>query len=215
MVGRVNGSINISNCYNSAEIYNEQRNANVCIGGMVGRVWQTSANCIIINSYNNSNISIEEGSYSTNVGGLLGEIRAVNADIINCYNIGNIINGNYVSGICGLIFAPSGTSPILNIKNTYNTGSVSGKNTRGIMIIYNSPITVNAENIYLLDTVSDVGISNLDTANPVEISVDILSEEEMKREEFVNELNTNLSSIDTEYDLRNWKYVSGSYPVFE
>ena len=215
LVGRVHGSISINNSYNNAEIYNEQRTNDACIGGLVGKVWKTSPNCTITNSYNNSNISIEEGSYSTNVGGLLGETRAVNTDIINCYNIGNIINGNYVSGICGVTYAPSGTTPIININNTYNTGSVSGENTRGIMIIYNSPITVNGENVYFLDSVSDVGISNLDTANPVEISVDILSEEEMKREEFVNELNTNLSSIDTEYDLRNWKYVSGSYPVFE
>ena len=81
--------------------------------------------------------------------------------------------------------------------------------------MYNSPITVNAENVYLLDTASDVGISNLDTSNPIEIPVESLSEENMKSEEFVNELNTNLSSMDTEYDLRKWKYVSGSYPVFE
>ena len=160
---------------------------------------------LVMHSYNNGDIIIEEGSFNTNVGGLLGEARAVNSSIYNSYNLGNISNGTYVSGICGVTYAPSGTTPIININNTYNTGSVSGKNTRGIMIIAddNSPITVNAENVYLLDTVSDVGISNLDTANPVEISVDILSEEEMKREEFVNELNANLSSIDTEYDLRN------------
>ena len=215
LIGRVNGRISINNCYNNAEIYNGQRVHNVCIGGLIGRVWQTSPSCLVVNSYNMSSISVEDGECSTNVGGILGEARAINTNIYNSYNLGDILNGNYVSGICGVIFAPSGTSPIINIKNTYNTGNVSGQNTRGIMIMYNSPITVNAENVYLLDTVSDVGISNLDTANPIEIPVESLSEENMKSEEFVNELNTNLSNIDTEYDLRKWKHVSGSYPVFE
>ena len=216
LVARAYGDISINNSYNNAEIYNEKRTTSgVCIGGLIGLIMETSPNCVVTNSYNNSNINIEEGDFSTNVGGLLGGTRAINAYIINCYNIGNISNGAYVSGICGAIYAPSGTSPILNIKNTYNIGSVSGKNTRGIMIISNLPTTVNAEKVYLLDTVSDVGISNLDTANPIEIPVESLSEENMKSEEFVNELNTNLSSIDTEYDLSKWKYVNGSYPVFE
>lgn len=215
LIGVICDDIIIINSYNNAEIYNEQRTSNVHIGGLIGWVYNSVMNCTIINSYNNSNIIIEEGNHTTNVGGLTGEIRAINTNIYNSYNIGNISNGTYVSGICGTAYAVAGTSPIINIKNTCNTGSVSGQNTRGIMIIYNSPITVNTEKVYLLDTVSDIGISNLDTANPVEIPVDMLSEEEMKREEFVNELNANLSSIDTEYGLRNWKYVSGSYPVFE
>ena len=217
LIGRVYGSISINNCYNNAEIYNEQRTNDSCIGGVVGRIMETSPNCSVINSYNVSRINVENGEGSTNVGGIIGEVRAINTNIINSYNLGNILNGNYVAGICGVAYAPAGTSPIINIKNTYNTGGLSGQNIRGIMIIAddNSPITVNAENVYLLDTVSDVGISNLDASNPIEIPVESLSEENMKSEEFVNELNTNLSSIDMEYDLRRWKYVNGSYPVFE
>ena len=215
LVGIVYGSININNSYNNAEIYNEKRTGHSYIGGLIGQVKETSPNCIITNSYNNSDISVEKGEYNTSVGGLIGQAKSINTSVLNCYNIGNLSNGTFVSGICGNSYAATGTSPIINIKNTYNTGNVSGQNTRGIMIMYNSPITVNAENVYLLDTVSDVGISNLDTANPIEIPVESLSEENMKSEEFVNELNTNLSSIDTEYDLSKWKYVNGSYPVFE
>ena len=215
LIARVYGNINVINCYNNGEIYNEQRTGSSYIGGLIGWVWETSSDFTIINSYNNSNITAEEGEANVCIGGLIGQTRAKCTNILNSYNIGNISYGNYVSGICGSVYAPSGISPIINIKNTYNTGIVSGQNTRGIMVMYNSPITVNAENVYLLDTVSDVGISNLDTSNPIEIPVESLSEENMKSEEFVDELNSNLSSIDTEYDLRRWKYVSGSYPVFE
>ena len=215
LIGRFYGNVNISNSYNNGEIYNDQRTKYSCIGGIIGRVIQLSSNCTIVNSYNNSNIIIEEGDYGTYVGGLIGETRAINTNILNSYNLGNISNGTYVSGICGAVYSPSNPSTVININNCYNVGSVSGVNTRGIMLIYNSPITVNVKNVYLLDTVSDVGISNLDTENPLEIPVNMLSEDEMKREDFVNELNSNLLSIDTEYNLRNWKYVSDNYPIFE
>ena len=217
LIGVICDDIIISDSYNNAEIYNGQRTANSYIGGLVGRVYSSLTNCTLINSYNTGNINIEEGKYNTRVGGLIGETRTTNTNIYNSYNIGNISNGTYVSGICGQAYATDGIASIVNIKNIYSVGNISGQNTRGIMIIAddNSHITVNAENVYLLDTVSDVGISNLDASNPIEIPVESLSEENMKSEEFVNELNTNLSSIDMEYDLRRWKYVSGSYPVFE
>ena len=215
LVGVLYFKLLIDNCYNSGEIYSAERKNNIYIGGLSALIQKDSIECTLINSYNTGNINIEEGKYNTSAGGLIGETRTTNTNIYNSYNTGNISNGTYVSGICGQAYATDGIASIVNIKNIYSVGNISGQNTRGIMIMYNSPITVNAENVYLLNTASDVGISNLDTSNPIEIPVESLSEENMKSEEFVNELNTNLSSIDTEYDLRKWKYVNGSYPVFE
>ena len=43
----------------------------------------------------------------------------------------------------------------------------------------------------------------------------ILSEEQMRASSFVDELNSNLLNIETQYNLRKWKYVEGDYPVFE
>lgn len=43
----------------------------------------------------------------------------------------------------------------------------------------------------------------------------ILSEEQMRASSFVDELNSNLLNIETQYNLRKWKYVEGDYPIFE
>lgn len=105
------------------------------------------------------------------------------------------------------------------MNNCYNIGEVLGQNTAGITRISNSRVTANIDNVYYLNSISNVGVLDLsketDVQNPVYDTATSLDEQRMKSQTFVDELNKNLLDINTQYNLRKWRYVEGSYPEFE
>ena len=92
------------------------------VGAIAGYLYNGSK---ALNCYNKSNLKV--GSYS---GGLFGQL-AINCDIENCYNIGNINISNdsgYTGGIVGNINLNS------SVKKCYNKGNV-GENINSTFIL--------------------------------------------------------------------------------
>lgn len=129
------GSVNISDCYSSGNVYNSEGSN---VGGLVGRFWKGT----IQRSYSASELvtglsivgglvgySEGEGSVSQcfsvsdvnsigdDAGGLVG---LNNGTVTNCYARGSVIGADYVGGFAG----ENATNG--NISKCYSTGSVSG-----------------------------------------------------------------------------------------
>ena len=120
VVGSTNstsGSIIIGNCYNTRSIIG----SGYCVGGIVGAA---SSNTTITNCYNIGGVKGSDGY----VGGVAGS-AASNTVIINCYNTGAVTGaGDYFGGIVGRVYASSGTTATITIRNCYNTGEVVSGN---------------------------------------------------------------------------------------
>ena len=120
MVGRVERTATITNCYNTGSVSGTSG-----VGGIVGYLKGTAT---ITNCYNTGSVS--GGWY---VGGIVGYVydfydAGATTTITNCYNTGSV-SGNSgsssASGIGGIVGYLQGTA---TITNCYNTGSVSGSN---------------------------------------------------------------------------------------
>lgn len=68
---------------------------------------------------------------------------------------------------------------------------------------------IDIKNAYYLKVDNLVGIQNSKTDESTS-----LTEEYMKSEEFAKELNNNISNINMNISLNNWKYSNDNYPTF-
>lgn len=202
------GTLTINNSYNSGEIQVANADATSYLGGIVGRTQQPIEKCIISNSYNISNIYAEKQNKNIATGGILGGNTSDNATIINCYNIGNL-NGDYTAGIVGLSAGTADENSYMQIINSYNSGTIVGRKYAGGIARESSYTKIDVKNAYYLKVDNLVGIQNSKTDESTS-----LTEEYMKSEEFAKELNNNLSSIDMNINLNNWKYSNDNYPAF-
>ena len=137
IVGRVDGTATITNCYNMGSV-----SSSGTAGGIVGDLQATAT---ITNCYNTGSVS---GS-DNHVGGIVGYFfRTVT--ITNCYNTGSVSGSSNVGGIFGGV----GSNSTATITNCYNTGSVSstGSSVGGIVgRVYG---TATITNCYYLKTSS-------------------------------------------------------------
>ncbi len=202
------GTLTINNSYNSGEIQVANADATSYLGGIVGRTQQPIEKCIISNSYNISNIYAEKQNKNIATGGILGGNTSDNATIINCYNIGNL-NGDSTAGIVGLSAGTADENSYMQIINSYNSGTIVGRKYAGGIARESSYTKIDVKNAYYLKVDNLVGIQNSKTDESTS-----LTEEYMKSEEFAKELNNNLSSIDMNINLNNWKYSNDNYPAF-
>ena len=208
----VNGNITINNCYNEGNIDVTNRSSIGGAAGIIARIQEDCGNVNIINCSNISNIITKKETVMMIVGGILAECQNENTTIVNCYNIGNL-EGDYVSGIIGRISEMENKTEVkhANIINSYNVGTITGRVSKaGIIILYIPRATVDIKNVYYLDTCADIGVeggaSNEGTP---------LSDSYMKSQEFVDDLNNNITSIEIEEKLNSWKYIENTYPKFE
>ena len=207
----VNGNITINNCYNEGILDTTNRTITGTAGGIAARIFKNCADVYIINCYNNSDITIGTDTKKIIVGGILGESQNLNTTIANCYNIGNL-EGDYASGITGWISDAGDVTatPHTNIINCYNTGAITGRISKaGIIVLYNSRTTADIQNVYYLDTCADVGVQNSSSDAGT-----ALSNTYMKTQDFVNDLNNNITNIEIGKQLNSWKYTEDAYPKF-
>lgn len=202
------GTLTINNSYNSGEIQVANADTTSYLGGIVGRTQQPIEKCIISNSYNISNIYSEKQSKNIATGGILGGNNSDNTTIINCYNTGSL-NGDYTAGIVGFSAGTVDKNSYLQIINSYNSGTIVGRKYAGGITREDSYTKIDVKNAYYLKVDNLVGIQNSKTDESTS-----LTEEYMKSEEFAKELNNNLSSIDMNINLNNWKYSNDNYPTF-
>ena len=120
-------TINFVNCSvdsNSLISFTNKTGGCSFVGGLCGAIGNYASGTIL-NCSNESNIVCNSDEYAYN-GGLFGYLQVnegYNFKIINCYNSGNITNGNIYS-VFGSIQCDSKST--FAMYNCYNTGSVNG-----------------------------------------------------------------------------------------
>lgn len=208
----VEGDITINNCYNQGKIDATNRVITGAVGGIMARIYKNCSKVNIINCNNISNIIIGSETKKMIVGGILGENQNKNTTIVNCYNVGNL-EGDYVSGITGWISdaGDATATQYINIINSYNAGNITGRLSKaGIISLTSDRATVDIQNVYYLETCADVGVQNSTSDNGIS-----LTDSYMKSPNFVDDLNSNIESIQIEEQLKLWKYIESDYPKFE
>ena len=137
IIGKAVNQTTISNCENQAILQ-----INSSGDGLVGGIAGTVRNTTIYNCSNIVTIGIDSGNL---VGGILGS--GTEANILKCYNTGNIKGTFNIGGIIG-----SGDGSVVN--SCYNTGNIhSSDNAAGIAgQMFNSGIVKNCYNIGNVET---------------------------------------------------------------
>ena len=212
IVGGIYGdSIVIDGCYNNGNI-----GGNNCgSGGIVGEMYTAGVvegEAKIINCYNNGKINNE----NNNAGGIIGTIclhsreDSLTTTIENCYNIHNI-NASGAGGIIGYIIRiyETATSKI-NIHNCYSIGEIRG-NVIGELV--GKTYRINQEDFELSNSYYIEKRNNaIGQGSATETNVESKSQQYMKTNEFVELLNSNIDSTNTEW--KKWKLGSNGYPTF-
>lgn len=166
------------------------------VGGIIG---EAVGSIKIINCANIGNVE----SYYRPVGGILGEAYA-NSEILNCYNIGKI-NASKPTAVsyanaCGIA---SGTANLKQIYNCYTAGKLySYYNGRKYAIGASGDLI---ENCYYLNNQPEENVN-------IEEGVNVIDEQFIKSQEFVDELNKNIEGNE---ELCKWKLGEDGYPTFE
>ncbi len=153
IVGRINGSAKITNCFNAATIY-ANASGDCDAGGICGYMGNSTVidgcynigfitvylqiaggicgyqnNGTITNCYNTGKVHSSAGNSTGNnafAGGISGYMTN-SASIANCYNTGDVDGyGNYVGGIAGYMYNSSN-----QVTNSYNLGSVKANQYAG------------------------------------------------------------------------------------
>ncbi len=195
----------IINCVNNGDV--NCGTTSIETGGIVGRNPRelTIRNCI--NTGNVTGTGVKGGLVALSRGGNWTD--EVTVSIENCINIGNVKSTN---GITGGIIGWQGTiaaKSYLYIRNSLNFGKVEGKQ-KGAAIgkIDTSTSTetkTEFENVYCEGTA--IGTGTLTSGDAIQ-----KTESEMKRQSFIDLLNSN---IGTNADWKRWKLGKDGYPTFE
>lgn len=201
-LGIVNKSVNKGNATAQNENGGKGYIGIMDCGGILGRA---NSGAYIYNCYNTGDICAENTSRESGyVGGILGRPYQANEQtIVNCYNSGKIL-GNMTSkgGISGEL-----------VNYTYNVYNV-GICDNGISYLLGSNSLSKHRNMYYLDAVSSKGTSYLQN---VEDTTESKTNEEMMSQEFVDLLNQNVDSENSnspKVQLVRWK-KGDTYPVFD
>lgn len=154
------------------------------VGGVVGRIGQTSNGIIIENCANFAEI---HNTDSKGIGGIVGSGWG-KGFVRNCYNMGSVTT-TYVcpaGGICG-------NNQGLNIYNCYNVGTIDSNNQkRGRGIGGHDTGSYTVANCYYLEGCDDDPESEgwyKGTSTKITIDIESLTSPEMKTPEFIKKLN--------------------------
>ena len=228
IIGRAHG-VEINNCYNEGNLNGVGYTNSYGVGGIVGR---GAGSVVVISSYNKGKIySDTHGS-----GGIVGRPEGF-TKIVNCYNIGDLSGYNANGGIVGfsvsnvnilncynkatiycnkfLQFGGSGgiigeTYGNVTINNCINLGEVKSMREKGEMVgyIYGTPKITIDNAYYITSSNQSIGYGTA-TGEAKEYS-----EEYMKSEKFVEELNYNILKVEDNKQWFNWKYNKDEFPTF-
>ena len=198
-VGGITGysELTISQCTNTGMVTGNEN----FVGGIAGLIFGTVEKCI------NSGTVKQTGGVE-GLGGIVGETGMnCTAKILNCYNIGTVIEeGNNITGIGGVLGYVSATGASGEISHNYSIGEIqikgtSATNVGGAIGRYTTTTFVVKNNYY--------------EKNKCNVTLNTLGEgltaTEMKTQEFLNNLNLNQNPT-------VWEYRSGEnngYPVIK
>lgn len=196
IVGRGVGNVSVISSYNKGKIYSDTHGS----GGIFGRPEGITE---IINCYNMGDMSGKNAS-----GGIVG-FSVKNVSILNCYNSATIYSDKFqqFAGSGGIIGQTSGTT---TINNCINFGEIKSIKEKGTIIGYikgEQNITIN-NTYYLTNSSQAIGYGTA-TGEAKQYS-----EEYMKSEQFVEELNDNISKTTDSEQWLKWMYNKNQFPTF-
>ena len=199
----IKGSV-INNCYNSG---------NINVSSPAGGLAYMSKNSTYVNSYNSGNLEVTSA-----VGGIVQSLD--NCKIYNCYNSGNVkCTGS--TPTAGIVQSATGS-----IDNCYNSGIVdtnyyiqnndgtTKKMLAGVVLWKNDRLKLN--NCYYSENSAPEGVFY---EEDVPGQYEKVTLDELQSQEFVDRLNSNKASIESEYKLNDWildgtpKLKASSMPV--
>ena len=212
IVGQIYGNGEIYGCYNNGII----EGTNCGTGGIVGEIYTAAdlqSKSRIVNCYNNGNISNKD----RNAGGIIGFISLnsrgdlLNLNIENCHNLANVNSTQASGGMIGYALRVYETaSIIISINNCYNIGEIKG-NVMGEM--FGRTYNINQEDFKVSNSYYIEKRNNaIGQGNATETNVESKSQQYMKTNEFVELLNSNIDSTNT--DWKKWKLGTNGYPTF-
>ncbi len=188
-----NASINstISECTNSGAV----TGSGDCVGGVAGVILGTIEKCV------NNGIVKQKGG--ENLGGVVGATGTdCTAKILNCYNIGKIIEeSSNVRGVGGIVGWISKTNAKGEVKYNYSIGEIqiTGTNVTDIggAVGHYATTTFEINNNYYELNKSNVTLNNIGEG---------MSAEDMKKQSFVDLLNAEQSPLVWELGTSNNGY---------
>ena len=214
IVGGICGeSIIIDGCYNNGNI----GGTNCGSGGIIGEMYAigaTQGEAKIVNCYNNESVINQK---NRSAGGIIGFIslnssgNLLNLNIENCYNLANVNSTQASGGMIGYALRVYETaSSIISINNCYNIGKIKG-NAMGE--ITGKTYSINQEDFKVSNSYYIEKRNNaVGQGNATETNVESKSQQYMKTNEFVELLNSNIDSTNT--DWKKWKLGTNGYPTF-
>ena len=214
IVGGICGeSIIIDGCYNNGNI----GGTNCGSGGIIGEMYAVGAiqgEAKIVNCYNNESVINQK---NRSAGGIIGFIslnsrgNLLNLNIENCYNLANVNSTQASGGMIGYALRVYETaSSIISINNCYNIGKIKG-NAMGE--ITGKTYNINQEDFKVSNSYYIEKRNNaVGQGNATETNVESKSQQYMKTNEFVELLNSNIDSTNT--DWKKWKLGTNGYPTF-
>ena len=214
IVGGIYGdSVVIDGCYNNGNI----GGTNCGSGGIVGEMYTAGVvkgEAKIINCYNNESVINQK---NRSAGGIIGFIslnsrgNLLNLNIENCYNLANVNSTQASGGMIGYALRVYETaSSIISINNCYNIGKIKG-NAMGE--ITGKTYNINQEDFKVSNSYYIEKRNNaVGQGNATETNVESKSQQYMKTNEFVELLNSNIDSTNT--DWKKWKLGTNGYPTF-
>ena len=214
IVGGICGeSIIIDGCYNNGNI----GGTNCGSGGIIGEMYAVGAiqgEAKIVNCYNNESVINQK---NRSAGGIIGFISSnsrgnlLNLNIENCYNLANVNSIQASGGMIGYALRVYETaSSIISINNCYNIGKIKG-NAMGE--ITGKTYNINQEDFKVSNSYYIEKRNNaVGQGNATETNVESKSQQYMKTNEFVELLNSNIDSTNT--DWKKWKLGTNGYPTF-
>ena len=196
----------------------------------------------ILNCYNLGKVS------ANTCGGIIGSFYCnsneakTNLEVLNCYNVANVVGTSTASGIVGLNYTYSKPEiSTIRIENCYNNGNIEATNGIASGILRNNPNSnsnTSISNVYntgnIIGKTSGVGIiysknienktdisnayylDNIEkgTENILQDNTIKMTSNDMKQSSFVDTLNKNVENSKNKNILLKWK-LGTEYPSFE
>lgn len=221
--------VSINNCYNYGEIINNSvgEQINNSAGGIVGHMHGGTVS--ITNSANYRKVTGNDKHMYCGTGGIIGGGFNPNIEIYNTCNYADIEGNMRAGGIIGSCARSSGTGFGIKMANIYNIANIKSKSW-----IKSAAFLGYSTNAVELDKVLNLYYSPTTTVAVGSPTTQIgtqYTDEQMKAQAFVNELNKNIE-YGCPYEVENddettttvtidttgwakWVYNENSYPTLD
>lgn len=159
------GEVNINRCFNKGNLTVDGGNNVIIVGGICGRVNNTST-INVINSYNNSKITVETLKGDSYIAGITAQMQST-SNIINCYNSGEIVEKGTTTEskdykIGGIIANLPKNSEVTNV---FNTGNIKVQTSNNYLQIGGIAGATGCSDTVKINNAYNIGKIKLENSN--------------------------------------------------